>query len=52
MVSLTQTMVGKGIPSPLIVESLLKILRDLIPPFPPKSLTNFRLWNGETTKKM
>jgi len=27
----TQTVVGKGIPNPLIAENLLKILRDLIP---------------------
>jgi len=32
--------VSKGIPNSLIAEGLLKILRDLIPLFPPKSLTN------------
>ena len=42
--------VGKGIPNLLIAEGLLKILRDLIPPSPPKSLTNFHPWNGMTTK--
>jgi len=49
MASPTQTVVGKGIPNPLIDEGLLKILRDLVPPSPPKSLTNFLLWNGRTT---
>jgi len=50
MASLTQTVVGKGIPNPLTTESLLKILRDLIPLFPPKSTTNFRPWNGRIIK--
>ena len=50
MASPTQTVVGKGIPNPLIVEGLLKILRDLVPFFPPKSLTNSCLQNGRTTK--
>ena len=40
MASPTQTVVGKGIPNPLIAENLLKILRDLIPPLPLKSLIN------------
>jgi len=40
MTSPTQTVLGKGIPNPLIAEGLLKILMDLIPLFPPKSLTN------------
>jgi len=40
MASLIQTVVHKGISNPLIAEGLLKILRDLIPPSPPKSLTN------------
>jgi len=40
MTSPTQTVVGKGIPNPLIAEGLLEILRDLISPSPPKSLTN------------
>jgi len=31
MVSPTETVVGKGIPNPLIAEDLLKILRDLFP---------------------
>jgi len=50
MASLTQTVVGKGIPKLLLAEGLLKILRDFIPPFPPKSLTNFLPWNGKTTE--
>ena len=33
--SLTQMVVGKGIPNPLIVEGLLKVLRELILLFPP-----------------
>jgi len=37
----TQMKVGKGKPNPLIAEGLLKILRDLILPSSPKSLTNF-----------
>ena len=40
MANPTQTVVHKGISNPLIAEGLLKILRDLIPPSPPKSLTN------------
>ena len=40
MASLTQMVVGKGIPNSLIVEGLLKILKNLIPLSPPKSLTN------------
>jgi len=48
----TQTVVDKSIPNPLITEGLLKKnLRDLIPPSPPKSLTNSHLWNGKTIKK-
>jgi len=50
MTNLTQTAVGKSILNSLIVEDLLKILRDFIPPFPPKSLTNSHPWNGRTTK--
>ena len=50
MASLTQTVVGKGTPNPLIAEGLLKILRDLVPSFPPKSLTNFLPQNGRTIK--
>ena len=46
----TQTAVGKGIPNLLIAKDLLKILRDLVPPAPPKSLTNFLTWNGRTIK--
>ena len=46
----TQTVVGKGISNPLIDESLLKILRDLIPTSLPKSPTNFVPWNGRITK--
>jgi len=46
MASLTQMVVGKGI---LVAEGLLKILRDLVPSFPPKSLTNFLSRNGRTT---
>jgi len=40
MASLTQTVVGKGIPNPLIAEDLLKILRNLVPYSPLKSLIN------------
>ena len=50
MPSLTQMVVGKGISNPLITEGLLKILRDLIPTFPPKSSINSLPWNGRTTK--
>ena len=50
MASPTQTVVGKGISISLIAEGLLKSLRDLIPPSPPKFLTNSHLWNGMTTK--
>jgi len=50
MASPTQTVVGKNTPNPLIAEGLLKNLKDLIPPSPPKFLTNFHLWNGRTTK--
>ena len=42
MASPTQMLVGKGIPDLLITEDLLKILRNLIPPSPQKSLTNSR----------
>jgi len=49
MASPTQTVVGKIIPNPLIAEGLLKIMMDLIPLSPPKSLTNSCLWNGKTT---
>jgi len=42
--------IGKGIPNPLIAEGLLKILRDLVLSFPPKSLTNSLPWNSRTTK--
>ena len=50
MASSTQTVVGKGIPNPLTAEDLLKILRDVIPLFPPKSYTNSRPLNGRTIK--
>jgi len=50
MASPTQTVVGKGIPNLLIAEGLLKILRDLVPSSPPKSLTNSLPRNGRTTK--
>jgi len=50
MDSPTQTIVRKGIPNPLIAEGLLKILRDLVPSFPPKSLTNSLSRNGRTIK--
>jgi len=50
MASPTETVVGKGIPNPLIAEGLVKILRDLVPPSPPKSLTNSLPWNGKITK--
>ena len=49
MASPTQT-VGKGIANPLTAEDSLKILRDLIPSSPPKSLTNSYPQNGRTTK--
>jgi len=52
MASPTQMVVGKGISNPLIVEGLLKTLRDLIPPSPSKSLTNFHPWNGRITKNL
>ena len=42
--------VGKSIPNLLIAEGLLKILGDLVPSFPPKSLTNSLPQNGRTTK--
>jgi len=51
MASPTQMVVGKGIPNLLIVEDLLKILRDPIPPSAPKFLTNSRPLDGKTTKK-
>jgi len=51
MASPTQTVVDKDISNPLIAEDLLKNLRDLIPPSPPKSLTNSHPWNGRTTIK-
>jgi len=41
MASPTQTVVGKGIPNPLIAEGLLKILRGLDPVFPFKILYQF-----------
>ena len=50
MASPTQTVIGKDVPNPLIAEGLLKILRDMIPSSPPKSLTNSRMRNGRTTK--
>jgi len=50
MTSSTQTVVRKDIPNLLITEGLLKILRDLIPPFPPKFLANSYPWNGKNTK--
>ena len=50
MASPTQMVVDKGIPNPLTVEDLLKILRDLISLFPAKSPTNTRPWNGRTIK--
>ena len=50
MASLTQMVVGKGIPNSLIAKELIKILKDLIPFSPPKSLTNSRRWNGKTAK--
>jgi len=50
MTSPTQMVVGKGTPNPLIAEGLLKILADLIPLFPPKSLTNSYPQNGKIIK--
>ena len=50
MASPTQMVVSKGKPNLLIAENLVKILRDLIPPISPKSLTNFLQWNGKSTK--
>jgi len=49
MANPTQMVVGKG---KLIAERLLKILRELIPPIPPKSLTNSPPSNGRPTKKL
>jgi len=50
MASPTQTVVSKGTPNPLTAEGLLKNLRDLVLPFPPKFLTNSLSRNGRTTK--
>jgi len=50
MASPTQTVVGKGISNLLTAEDLLKILRDLISLFSPKSPTNSHPWNGRTIK--
>ena len=50
MTSPTQGVVGKGIPNALIAEGLLKILRDLVLPFSPKSLSNSLPQNGKTIK--
>ena len=50
MASPTQMVVGKGTPNPLIAEDLLKILVNLIPLSPPKSLTNSHTQNGKSTK--
>ena len=50
MTSPTQTVVGKGNSNPLIAEGLLKILRDLIPRVPPKSLADSLQQNGKSTK--
>ena len=50
MASPTQTVVGKGTPNPLIAEDLLKILRDSVPSFLPKSPTNSHPQNGRATK--
>ena len=50
MASLTQTVVGKCIPNSLIAEELLKILGDLVPSSPQKSLTNSRTQNSKTSK--
>ena len=52
MTSPTQMVVSKSIPNLLIAEGLLKILRDLLPISPPKSLTNSRSWNGEASKEV
>ena len=51
MASPTQTVVGKGTPHSLIAEGLLKILRDSVPSFIPKSPTNSHTQNGRATKK-
>ena len=50
MASPTQTVVGKGIPNPLIADDLLKNPKGPDPAFPPKSPTNSRSWNSRTTK--
>ena len=50
MASPTQTVAGKGTPNPLIAEGLLKILLELVPSSPLKSLTNSHLKNGRATK--
>jgi len=38
MANPTEMVVGKDMPNPLIAKGLLKILRNLIPPSPPKPL--------------
>jgi len=50
MASQTQTVVDKGKSNSLIIEGLLKFLRDMIQPIPPKFLTNSPQWNGRSTK--
>ena len=42
--------VGKDMSNPLMAENLLEILKDLVSPSSPKSLTNSLSWNGRTTK--
>jgi len=46
MASPTQMVVDKEKPNSLIAEDLLKILRELISPIAPKSLTIYLMWNG------
>ena len=50
MASPAQIVVGKGTPNPLIAGGSLKILVDLIPLSPPKSLTNSHTQNGRSAK--
>jgi len=52
MASLTQTVVCKGTPNLLITEGSLKILRDLIPPFPTKISYKFSFMEWKDHKKL
>jgi len=50
MASLTQMIVGNSTPNLLIAEDLLKILRDSVPSFLPKSPINSHPQNGRATE--